>query len=128
MAINVNDGTAKWQLIKYSEADTLNGYTAEEIKGQVNVPVQGVLVVKGTFTVGSTSSGGFYGGNIPLPSGYSRSQCTYWIENKSYGFSNNGAVTLNTEIANNKQGQWAADSSIRGSGVATVYYVLWAYK
>lgn len=125
---SVNDGSAVWQIIKYSEADTLNGYTAEQIKSQVSVPVKGVLIVKGTFVVGSTSSGGFYGGNIPLPSGYSRSQCTYWIENGTYSFSNNGGVTLNTQQANAKQGQWAADSSIRGSGTANVYYLLWAYK
>lgn len=125
---NVKDGSVTWSIESIYNAGQLNGLTAEQIKGQVNIPVKGVLIVKGTFTVGSTSSGGFYGGNIPVPSGYSRSQCTYWIENKTYEFSNNGGVTLNTEIANNKQGQWAADSSIRGSGVATVYYVLWAYK
>ena len=77
MAISVNDGTAKWQLIKYSEADTLGGLTASEIKSQaisgktVQVKGQG-----GTFTLRTDGNRSF---TIPLPSGYTRSQCMYVV-------------------------------------------------
>lgn len=77
MAINVNDGTAKWQLIKYSEADTLGGLTASEIKSQA---ISGKTVqVKGQYGAVTFSTKGTRSYTIPLPSGYSRTQCAYII-------------------------------------------------
>ena len=57
----VNDGSVKWQVCRYDEAQTLQGLTADNIKTKV-------YVASGTFTNETT---------IPLPSGYSRSECKY---------------------------------------------------
>ena len=79
MAITVNDGSVKWQAIKLSEADTLGGLTANDIKSQA---ISG-KVVQSTAVAGNTTMS-YKEGNaptftIPCPSGYTRSQCVYIV-------------------------------------------------
>ena len=88
MATTVNDGSVKWQAIKLSEADTLGGLTASEIKSQA---ISGKVVqfqgIYGTFTLDNNyKKTATY--TIPLPSGYTRQQCAYYVEpaeNHVYG-------------------------------------------
>lgn len=66
-----NDGSAKWELIKISNAEQLNGLTAKQILAKTSK----VSIISGTIS---------NGGIIPVPSGYERSQCKYavWMHNE----------------------------------------------
>lgn len=82
MATTVNDGSVKWQAIKFSEADTLGGLTATDIKSQA---ISGKVVqtkgMYGSFGM-SYKDGNAPTYTIPLPSGFTRSQCAYIITEK----------------------------------------------
>ena len=111
MAINVNDGTAKWQLIKYSEADTLGGLTANDIKSQA---ITGkVIQLKGTngnFNMSyKNESSVTY--TIPLPSGFSRSQCAYIITEENIADDNNHYIKTTMNSVNQSTGVVTASIS-----------------
>lgn len=127
MAISVNDGTAKWSIESIYNAGQLNGLTAEQIKGQVSVPVKGVVWVYGYFNVGATSANGFVGATCPVPSGYDRNKCLFFAEG-SYEFSNRGVFSTSFIDINQKKGVFPANSGIFGSGTASIPYLLWAWK
>lgn len=85
MALTVNDGTAKWQAIKLSEADTLDGLTATQIQ---NNAISSSLVVVSGFK-GTVKSNRNSTVQIPIPSGFSTDNCMFIIENGSaVGWSN----------------------------------------
>ena len=111
MAISVNDGTAKWQLIKYSEADTLGGLTASEIKSQA---ISGKNVqVKGQHGLVKLSTNGTKTYTIPVPSGYNRSQCAYVISEEYSG--DNEWTTIRTTLANVNQSTGVISPTIGGA-------------
>lgn len=70
------DGTSKWVLCKINDAESLEGKTVAEIIEQAlgQVPEQ-----KKYSTVVVTAGIINYEGTIPLPSGYTRSQCKYAV-------------------------------------------------
>ena len=86
---NVNDGSVVWSLNKINNAEQLNGLTAEQIKnnainGSGKINTVSVSVGKLTFSVSaSLSSPADNVKTIPLPSGYNRSQCRYYIDAQS---------------------------------------------
>lgn len=113
MAINVNDGTAKWQLIKYSEADTLGGLTADNIKSQaINGKVVQVKGQSGSITLSTQGSRTY---TIPVPSGYSRNQCAYIIS-EEYDQNSSGEGTNRASIGVN----WSSVNQSNGVITATV--------
>lgn len=74
------DGTSKWEVRKIGNAEELNGQAIEDFKNELLavVPEQKiystVLLSSGEMKPNGTST--VY---IPLPSGYTRSQCKYAI-------------------------------------------------
>lgn len=124
MAISVNDGTAKWQLIKYSEADTLGGLTASEIKSQAisgkTVQVKGV---SGNYSVswGRNSNPEF---TIPLPSGFNRTQCAYNVEENSV-ISDDKEFRIDDTCVNQSTGKLIAKTS--GNAPITNYTLTGCY-
>lgn len=124
---NVKDGSVVWSLNKINNAEQLNGLTAEQIKGQVSVPVKGVVCLYGIFQPGATSSGGFSGASIPIPSGYDRNKCVFYCTG-SFEYSNRGSFYTDIADVNNRKGVWAKGENGSGSGVANVPYMLWSVK
>lgn len=89
----INDGTVKWEIRKITEAENselLNGKTLGEIINEIlaQVPEKtNVTVITGSVwtTKISDNSGGFIKNprmtaTIPLPEGYIREQCKYFID------------------------------------------------
>lgn len=75
--VSVNDGSVVWQIIKFSEADTLGGLTANDIKSQaINEKVVQVQGQIGRVTLSTKGSQTY---TIPVPSGYNRDQCAYIV-------------------------------------------------
>lgn len=87
----INDGTAKWEIRKITEAENsanstlLEGRTITQIVNETleKIPEKtSIVVVVGA--VRSVASGGSWHtswfATIPVPAGYSRSQCKYWVE------------------------------------------------
>lgn len=96
--VNVNDGSVVWSLNKINNAEQLNGLTAEQIKnnainasGKINT----VLLSVGKLTFSLKGGLGGKADNvktIPLPSGYNRSQCKYYIDAQYIQHSNEDRV------------------------------------
>ena len=99
---NVNDGSVVWSLNKINNAEQLNGLTAEQIKNNAingkTVKLQGK---SGSLTI-TYSNGNQPTATIPLPSGFTRSQCSYVItegkEEKVYSDNNITIQTLMTHV------------------------------
>lgn len=83
---NVNDGSVVWSLNKISNAEQLNGYTAQQIISKIPTTSTGNVKVL-TGTINTVLQGDKYNSNVigtvPLPSGYSRSQCKYAVSYNS---------------------------------------------
>lgn len=73
------DGTVKWELRVITNAKTLEGNTLQEILNQI--PRWNISIIVGTLSVTDTSPK-----TIPLPSGFTRQQCKYFINRVEYDF------------------------------------------
>ena len=107
----INDGTVKWEIRKITVAENselLNGQTAAQIINETlrNVPAKtSVTVIAGNVwtTKISDTLGGFIKNprmtaTIPLPDGYVREQCKYFIDkNQSYLNQANGYYEIACE-------------------------------
>lgn len=124
---NVKDGSVTWSIESIYNAGQLNGLTAEQIKGQVVIPVTGVVALYGTFVAGATSSGGFSGASIPIPSGYDRNKCVFYCSG-SWEYSNRGSFSTNITDVNNRKGVWNKGENGGGSGTVNIPYMLWSVK
>ena len=112
----LSDGSAKWELCKIDESvlskdsELLQGKTVEQIKSETlaNVPAKtNVTVVVGVvnFPVHSRTA------TIPLPSGYVRSQCRYFINTVRFSYDNDSSNAYS----------WAYSSMInQGNGVVSL--------
>lgn len=112
----LSDDSAKWELCKIDESvlskdsELLQGKTVEQIKSETlaNVPAKtNVTVVVGVvnFPVHSRTA------TIPLPSGYVRSQCRYFINTVRFSYDNDSSNAYS----------WAYSSMInRGNGVVSL--------
>ena len=112
---NVNDGSVVWSLNKINNAEQLNGLTAEQIKNNAingkTVKLQGK---SGSFTLTYTKQGTKPTFTIPLPSGYSRNQCSYVITEEYNSETWNEIVTsISTKLTgvNQTNGVVTADIS-----------------
>lgn len=85
----INDGTVKWEIRNITEAENsklLNDKTAEQIINETldRIPEKTKVLVTVGAVKGVASSGSFWdtviSATIPLPSGYNREQCRYWVE------------------------------------------------
>lgn len=81
----INDGTAKWQLRKYSEADSLNGLDLQGIVDRVNTQlgVRDCDIIFGDAKLAKTAED-YIEFTIPVPSGFTRQQCRYYCETFEY--------------------------------------------
>lgn len=85
----INDGTVKWEIRNITEAENsklLNDKTAEQIINETldRIPEKTKVLVTVGAVKGVVSSGSIWdaviSATIPLPSGYNREQCRYWVE------------------------------------------------
>ncbi len=112
MAATVNDGSVKWQAIKFSEADTLGGLTVADIKSQA---ISGKVVqMKGLYGNVTLSTQGTKSYTIPIPSGYSRSQCVYIISEEYKEMGSDDSVYASIETT------WASVNQSTGVITATI--------
>lgn len=76
----INDGTAKWEIRKITEAENsvlLNGKTSVQIMNETLGQIPNGISI--SVIVGTVVCNAGRGGTIPLPSGYTREQCKYFI-------------------------------------------------
>ncbi len=123
---NVNDNSVVWQVCRYDEAQTLGGKTASEILSPIKV--QQVQIFTGSVAIGSSNKGSYQTGDIPLPSGYSRTQCKYWISHQPVSFSNYGSKTIYPEGIDQSTGHINSNGGTGGSGSGQSFYILFAVK
>lgn len=114
---NVNDGSAIWSLENIYNAEQLNGYTAEQIKEQVNIPVKEIAYLYGYISFVFSNGQGFVGATIPVPDGYEREKCWFFIQDFAAGNINTNFVDVN-----NKKGIYEPDSSKRFHETYSVKY------
>lgn len=89
---NISDGTAKWSIYGMLYALKLEGKSVATIKSEItSLFPPSVFITAGTINSGAT---------IPLPSGYSRSQCKYavWPTNFSIYTYDTGTATPNISV------------------------------
>lgn len=110
----INDGTVKWEIRKIAEAENsrlLNGKTYAQIINETLVQVpKGISI---SVIVGTIVCNAGRGGTIPLPSGYTREQCKYFI-NYIEGFYRDESYSdgyFNTNSVNQSNGAIAGFSS-----------------
>lgn len=131
----LSDGSAKWELCKIDESvlskdsELLQGKTVEQILG---------LTPKGTFycVVGRLSVPiNSKTATIPIPSGYERENCFYWISETSYiwniywdGETNiNQYASIGLENVNQSNGIITL-SKINGERSFSVLYMIFCFK
>ena len=134
MATTVNDGSVKWQAIKFSEADTLGGLTVAEIKSQA---ISGKVVqtkgVYGSFGM-SYKEGNAPTYTIPLPAGFTRSQCAYIITEKYSSDNQDNPRFIKTTMGSVNQSNGVVTATVANGGrygatvSITVGYVVIAAK
>ncbi len=126
---NVKDGSVTWSIENIYNAGQLNGLTAEQIKGQVNVPVKGVTYVVGTLNLTVTSYERL-SGQIPLPSGFSdRSKCKAWISDFTYNHNYDSTTKVTWEnIDQSNQSLSLYVKNGQGTSSKSVKYILWCWK
>lgn len=121
-----SDGSVKWELMKISNAEQLNGLTAKQIAG--NITVKNLDIFMGSFAVGSKNSGSYQTGTIPLPSGYTRAQCKYWVSAAPISFSNNGSCSVYPNYIDQSSGYLSNPGGGGKSGSGTGFYLIFALK
>lgn len=92
----INDGTAKWEIRKITEAENstlLNDKTAIQIINEVlgKIPDSSRVSISGG-AIG-------HGGVIPLPNGYVREQCKYSVWFAGFSFNNYENNTIGWELS-----------------------------
>lgn len=127
----INDGTAKWQLRKYSEADSLNGLDLQGVVDRVNtqLKVKDCIVVFGDFKLTRPGSEHKIEGIIPLPSGFERKDCRYWMQSFSYNSGNSSPRSADWHDINQDTGVLSLYSKLyQGSDGFNKSYILFAKK
>lgn len=130
----MNDGTAKWELCKISDAESLEGTTLEQLLSQIKtlIPVtsSNVKIITGNAKATSSGSRNNFVITIPLPSGFRRSNCKYWINTTYYRYyyDESGTTERSIDAASINQNTGTISYSSKEQDVATIFYLLIAVK
>lgn len=128
----INDNSVKWSLESIYNAGQLNGLTAEQIKADVTSKITKVLVVIGTVTFTIVRDGLHTQRNltqtIPLPSGFERTHCKYYMEIQTASGSSDTSISVSTGNINQGTGVVTATSTGSQSTTLNAYYICFAVK
>lgn len=125
-----SDGTAKWQLRKYSEADSLGGLDLQGVVNKINnqLQVKDCIVVFGDITLTRPGSEHRIEGTIPVPSGFERHHCRYWMESFKYDSGNSYPRDANWHNINQDTGLVSLYAKPSSTERLTTPYIVFAKK
>lgn len=134
---DVKDGSVAWSIESIYNAGQLNGLTAEQIKNSAisgSGKVNAVVIAFGSLTF--SMKGGLHGSydnvkTIPLPNGYDRSQCRYFID-ANFVSANSGenvaSIKVDTGCINQSTGVVTAICTDKYTMSISSYYICIAVK